>query len=75
MLLAISDIYADMGEASLGTRANRKFMWRHKRCFLSPLNAAAVYAFNAGSEPNFSFLLHALAVCFPGTRKTISRFS
>jgi hypothetical protein len=27
MLLAISDICADMGEASLGARAKRKFMW------------------------------------------------
>jgi hypothetical protein len=36
-----------MGEAFLGTRAKRKFMWRHERCFLSPLNAAGVYAFGA----------------------------
>jgi hypothetical protein len=44
MLLAISDICADMGEAFTGKRAGRKFMWRHTWRFLSPRNAAALYA-------------------------------
>jgi hypothetical protein len=73
MLLAISDICADLGEASLGTRGERRFMWRHMRRFLSSQNAAALCAFAGKLEPNFSFSLHGLTVCFLSGARAISR--
>jgi hypothetical protein len=75
MLLAISDIDADMGEASLGTRAKGKFMWRHACRFLSSQTTAALCASDTRSEPNFSFSPRAPAVCFRTGRNAISRFT
>jgi hypothetical protein len=72
MLLAISDICADGGEAFTGKSAGRKFVWRHKRRFLSPQNTAALYAPDRRLEPNFSFSFDAAAAHFLAGRRDIS---
>jgi hypothetical protein len=57
LIVAISDICVDMGEASPGTGAGRKFMWRQPSCFLSQLNAALSLSLpQRGSR--FFFSLH-----------------
>jgi hypothetical protein len=71
LVLAISDICADVGEAFLGTTSKRKFVWRQMRRFLSSENTAGLYAFDARSEPNFlsCSAVRPVAACFGWTMK------
>jgi hypothetical protein len=55
MLLAISDICADLGEAFPVESTRRKFMWRRIGHFFSSPNAAMRCVCEVGSEPNFLF--------------------